>query len=75
MAALAAIMLTRGRQSKYMSLAGTLATERLEDLNRWKGNVIAGVDASDPQICVQGADTSEGSLKARTPQRVSLATE
>lgn len=66
MAALSATMLTRGRQSKYMSLGGTLASEKLEDLNRWSGSFAAGVDTSDPQICVQGTDTSEGSLTADT---------
>ncbi len=54
MAALSAIMLTRGRQSRYMNVAEALASEKLEDLNRWNINA--------PAICVQTADTSEGSL-------------
>jgi type II secretory pathway pseudopilin PulG len=54
MAALAAIMLTRGRQSRYMNVAETLASEKLEDLNRWNMNA--------PAICVQTGDSSEGSL-------------
>jgi type II secretory pathway pseudopilin PulG len=54
MAALAAIMLTRGRQSRYINVAETLASEKLEDLNRWNMNA--------PAICVQTGDTSEGSL-------------
>lgn len=69
MAALSATILTRGRQSKYMSLAGTLASEKLEDLNRWQGTYAYDtatsqfdIDASDPQICVQSSDTQEGSL-------------
>jgi hypothetical protein len=63
MAALCAAMLTNGRQSKYMSLAGTLASEKLEDLNRWQGSFsTAGVDTSDPEICVQPGDTQEGSI-------------
>jgi hypothetical protein len=54
MAALAAIMLTRGRQSRYMNVAETLASEKLEDLNRWNMNA--------PAICVQTGDSSEGNL-------------
>ena len=46
-AALTAKMLATGRQSKYMSLASTLASEKLEDLNRYSPN--------DPQVCVPGA--------------------
>ncbi len=68
MAALSAAMLTRGRQSKYMSLAGTLASEKLEDLNRWSNSVdpVSGLDTSDPQICVESPATTEGSLSADT---------
>ena len=54
MAALAAVMLTRGRQSRYINMAETLASEKLEDLNRY--------DMAAPQICVQTGDTYEGSL-------------
>jgi hypothetical protein len=54
MAALGAVMLTRGRQSKYISVAESLATEKLEDLNRY--------DMASQAICVQTGDTSEGLL-------------
>jgi len=40
--------------SKFMSTAGILASEKLEDLNRW--------DVNDPQICIPTANTSMGSL-------------
>ena len=55
-AALAGKMLATGRQSKYMSLASTLASEKLEDLNRYSPN--------DPQVCVPSASTSVGSLSS-----------
>jgi prepilin-type N-terminal cleavage/methylation domain-containing protein len=70
MAALSAVMLTRGRQSKYMTLSGTLASEKLEDLSRWKGNIIAGLDSSDPEICVEAGDASEGGLTADTTNSI-----
>jgi len=54
MAALAAVMLTRGRQSRYMNVAETLASEKLEDLSRWSMNA--------PAICIQPADSYEGSI-------------
>ncbi len=84
MAALSAAMLTRGRQSKYMSLAGTLASEKLEDLNHWytptpnpSQNPIqyAGADYSDPEICVPNFVTgsTEGSLNADTTASISCA--
>ncbi len=77
MAALSASMLTRGRQSKYMSLAGTLASEKLEDLNHWNTPTpnpsqiplqYAGADYSDPQICVPNfvAGSTEGSITIGT---------
>ena len=53
-ALLAARTMSTGRQSKYMSLATTLASEKLEDLSRW--------DATNPNVCVQSADTLEGSI-------------
>jgi hypothetical protein len=59
MAALGAIMLTRGRQSRYMNVAATLASEKLEDLNRYQ--------MSAPQICIQTGDTSEGMLTGVVP--------
>jgi len=53
-AALATTMLATGKRSKYMALASTLASEKLEDLNRY---------ASDtPQVCVPTGSTSVGSL-------------
>lgn len=47
-------MMSGGQQSKYMSLAATLASEKLEDLNRW--------DVDDPQVCVPTGTATEGSL-------------
>jgi prepilin-type N-terminal cleavage/methylation domain-containing protein len=46
------------RQSKYMSMAAVLASEKLEDLNRW--------DADDPEICVPTGSASTGSLTSDT---------
>lgn len=43
-----------------MSIATTLASEKLEDLNRW--------NASDPQVCVPAGSTSVGSLTSDTLQ-------
>jgi len=54
MAALAAVMLTQGRQSRYLSVAETLASEKLEDLSRYQ--------IAAPQICVQSGDATEGAL-------------
>jgi prepilin-type N-terminal cleavage/methylation domain-containing protein len=67
MALLAAVMLTRGRQSKYMNVAATLASEKLDDLNRWSMN-------SQP-VCVQPGDTSEGSLTTLVNKNISCAGE
>ena len=53
-AALAARCMSTTRQSKYMSLATELASEKLEDLNRW--------DVGSPQICVPAGSSSVGSL-------------
>jgi len=53
-ATLAAHCMNTNRQSKYMSLAAELASEKLEDLNRW--------DSDDPQICVPAGSSSVGSL-------------
>jgi Tfp pilus assembly protein PilV len=53
-AALAARCMNTSRQSKYISLAAELASEKLEDLNRW--------DADDPQVCVPAGSQSVGSL-------------
>ncbi len=62
MAALAAVMLTRGRQSRYINIAEALASEKLEDLNRY--------DMAAPQICVQTGDTSEGSLATQLTSNI-----
>ena len=58
-AALATRCLTSASQSKYMSLAAQLASEKLEDLSRF--------DTNDPNVCVQTGDTSEGSITADAP--------
>jgi prepilin-type N-terminal cleavage/methylation domain-containing protein len=47
-------MMSGSQQSKYMSLAATLASEKLEDLNRWQ--------VDDPQVCVPTGAATEGSL-------------
>jgi Tfp pilus assembly protein PilV len=53
-AALAGHCMNTNRQSKYISLAAELASEKLEDLNRW--------DADAPQVCVPAGSQSVGSL-------------
>jgi Tfp pilus assembly protein PilV len=53
-ASLAARCMSTTRQSKYMSLAAELASEKLEDLTQW--------DVNDPQVCVPAGSTSVGSL-------------
>ena len=55
MALLGARMMSTGQQSKYMSVAATLASEKLEDLNRWKGDY-------DVAVCVPTGSTTVGSL-------------
>jgi prepilin-type N-terminal cleavage/methylation domain-containing protein len=56
-AGLLATNMTAGtNQSKYMSVAATLASEKLEDLDRW--------DANNPQVCVPTGFSTEGSLTA-----------
>jgi len=62
MALLASTMVTRGRQSKYVALASTLTSEKLEDLNRWPGNNQTVPDHSALQVCVPTGSSSEGSL-------------
>jgi prepilin-type N-terminal cleavage/methylation domain-containing protein len=47
-------MMSGGERSKYMSLAATLASEKLEDLNRW--------NPYDPSICVSTGSSTVGSL-------------
>jgi Tfp pilus assembly protein PilV len=53
-ASLAARCMNTSRQSKYMSLAAQLASEKLEDLTRW--------DSDDPNVCVPEGISSVGSL-------------
>ncbi|HUN90399.1 MAG TPA: prepilin-type N-terminal cleavage/methylation domain-containing protein [Terriglobales bacterium] len=52
--ALATTMLATGKRSKYMALASTLASEKLEDLNRYP--------ADAPQVCIPSGQTSVGSI-------------
>lgn len=59
-AAVTGKMLRTGHQSKYMTVASTLASEKLEDLDRW--------DAVSPQVCVPTASTSVGSLTSDVTQ-------
>jgi prepilin-type N-terminal cleavage/methylation domain-containing protein len=51
---LAGQMMVGSNRSKYMGVASTLASEKLEDLNRW--------DVDDPQICVPTGSSNAGSL-------------
>ena len=53
-ATLAARCLSTSRQSKYISLAAELASEKLEDLSRW--------DVDSPEVCVPAGSSSVGSL-------------
>ena len=66
LASLAGGMLSTGHRSKYMTLASTLASEKLEDLNRWY------VEA--PQICVPSPGPSVGSLTADVLQTTTCDT-
>ncbi len=59
-AALAGVMMTTGNRSKYMSLEASLASEKLEDLNRWS--------ADSPQVCVPTGTGSLGSLTSNVLQ-------
>ncbi len=59
-ASLSSMMLMRGHQSKFLSLASMLASDKLEDLNRW--------DQDDPQICVPAGLGTAGSLTADVMQ-------
>ena len=54
MALLGSRMMTTGQQSKYMSAAAQLASEKLEDLNRW--------DTTDAAVSVPVGIPSVGSL-------------
>jgi Tfp pilus assembly protein PilV len=59
-AAMAGVMMTTGNRSKYMSLEAGLASEKLEDLNRWPSDT--------PQVCVPTGSSSVGSLTTATLQ-------
>jgi type IV pilus assembly protein PilV len=59
-ALLAARLMNGQQQTKYLSLASTLASEKLEDLNRWSAN--------DPPVCVPTGSSSVGSLTADVAQ-------
>jgi len=59
--ALGVKMMSTGRQSKYMSLASTLASEKLEDLNHYSPN--------NPQVCIPTGSTSVGNLSADAPMQ------
>jgi type IV pilus assembly protein PilV len=58
-------------RSEYMNQAATIASEKLEDLNRWPAsyNVNTGVDAGDPNIVVTNG-VSAGSLSSNIVQDV-----
>ncbi len=62
LAALAAKMMGGTRGSQYIGMAATLASAKLEDLNRWNSN--------DPQICVPTGSTTAGSLSSDSLQSV-----
>lgn len=61
-ALLAERIMASGRSSKYMSTAAMLASEKLEDLNRW--------DAQMPWVCVPTGSTTAGSLSSDILQSV-----
>jgi hypothetical protein len=58
-------------RSEYMNQAATLASEKLEDLNRWPAayNVNTGLDSGDPHVIVTNG-VSAGSLTADVVQNV-----
>jgi prepilin-type N-terminal cleavage/methylation domain-containing protein len=58
-------------RSEYMNQAATVASEKLEDLNRWPAtyNVNTGVDSGDPHVVVTSG-TSAGSLTSNLVQNV-----
>lgn len=65
-AALAGAMLSTGSRSRYIGLSATLASEKLEDLNRW--NVEA------PEVCVPSSSSSVGSLASDVLQTTTCPT-
>jgi hypothetical protein len=64
-ALLAARVMTSTKRSKYMSLASSLASEKIEDLNRWQSD--------NPQLCVPTGSASVGSLTANVVQTTTCA--
>ena len=62
---LAGQMVSGTNRSKYINAASTLATEKLEDLNR--------LDVEDPQICVPTGNTTAGSLASDINQTTTCA--
>jgi len=56
MAALGTKMMSTGQQSKYMSVASQLASEKLEELSHWSED--------DPHVCVPVGNGTAGSLGA-----------
>ena len=64
-AALSGSMLTASHRSKYMTLASSLASEKLEDLNRPAN--------TEPEVCVPSGSTTVGSLTADVLQTTTCA--
>jgi Tfp pilus assembly protein PilV len=64
MAALVAGALSGTGRSRYMGLATTLASEKLEDLNRWP--------ESDPNVAVPTGSATAGSLTSDLTQNVTI---
>src|ERR1700751_1741933 len=62
---LAGQMMVGTNRSKYMSVASPLASEKLEDLNRW--------DVDDPQICTPTGSSTAGSLTSDVNQTTTCA--
>ena len=65
MALLVANSLSGTDRSRYLGLATTLASEKLEDLNRWPEN--------DPNVFVPAASNTAGSLTSDIVQNVTNA--
>lgn len=63
-AALVASTLGGTARSGYIGLATTLASEKLEDLNRWP--------SQDPNVAVPAASTTAGSLTSDVVQNVTI---
>lgn len=59
-------MMTGSGRSKYLSTSTVLASEKLEDINRWS--------KSDPQICIPTGSTTVGSLTADIIQTTTCPT-